>query len=255
MRLTDIVKEVWEAQTLNLFINHRRRAGGPAYELIEQRERPDRIIRVVGTDAPIGVEITRCVAGSDAAMTQQEIEFAERVKGALTRWAPGGHFHLLAGAFPDCSRAATERLVSTLDSRIRVAGSLAAFLKSLRDGCWRFADTVFHVTSEAADDHWSLSDNHLPRPRRWVAPAAEIDRLILDRVTDKANKARGYGWTGRLLLLVRNPYQVHRPASDVYAEAGRLLPGAFHEAWLVNHTEGALDSSPPEPRLVALWPQ
>jgi hypothetical protein len=251
-RLTDIVKEVWEDQTLALFMNHRRAAGGPNYEFVEQRERPDRVIRVVGTDDVIGVEITRCVAPADAAKTQQEIEFADSVKRELSRWAPGGHFHLLAGDFPDCDRAAIERLVSTLNSRIRAAGSLAAFLGSLGDGCWRYGGTTFHLTSETGDDHWSLSDNHLPRPRRRSAPASEIDRLLSDRITDKATKAAGYGWKGRLLLLVRNPYQVHRPSDGVLDAARRVLRATFHEAWLVNHREGALDISPPEPRLVSL---
>lgn len=252
-RLSDDVKGSWEDTTLAHFMNHRREAGGPDYEFVRSDERPDRVIRVVGSTEEIGVEITRCVVGKDAAAEQRTVALADALRRELSSWAEGGWVHLYGGDFPDCEKNAVERLVTALRDAIGARGSLRAFLASLDCGLWEHGDTVFHISSDADDARWEIADNHLPsRPGRRAASHDEIERLLLERIHDKATKAPHYGWSGPLILLVRNPYQVHRPGTRTVEKAGQLLRPTFREAWLVNATEGARDSSPPEPRLVPL---
>lgn len=252
-RISAAVNESWEDVTLALFIRHRREAGGPDYEFVRKYDRPDRVIRVVGSTEEIGVEITRCVVGKDAAAEKRTVALADALRRELSSWAEGGWVHLYGGDFPDCEKNAVERLVTALRDAIRATGSLHSFLASLDRGLWEHEDTVFHISSDPDDARWEIADNHLPsRPGRRTASPDEIERLLLERIHDKATKARHYGWSGPLILLVRNPYQVHRPDARTVEEAGQLLRPTFREAWLVNATEGVRDRSPPEPRLVPL---
>lgn len=254
-RLSDDVKENWEDETLALFMNHRRETGGPNYEFVRRRERPDRVIRVVGSTEEIGVEITRCVAGGDAAAEQRIVTLAEALRREPSAWERGGWIHLLGGDFPDCGEEAVDRLVVALHNAVAARGSLSSFCDSLDDGGWEHERTRFLISSDPDEERWHVMENHLSaRPGRRAVCPTEIDRMLLDRVRDKARKAPSYGWTGPLVLLVRNPYRVHSPDARAVEEAERLLRPVFREAWLVNHVEGALDISPPDPRLVPLVP-
>lgn len=252
-RLSDDVKENWEDVTLALFMNHRREAGGPEYELVGRRERPDRVIRVVGSAEEIGVEITRCVVEEDAAAEQRITVLADALRRELTTWAPGGRVHLCGGTFPDCGKTAVGRLVAALHTAIRSMGSFSLFCGSPNGSIWQHEGTAFLIAPDPEGDRWSLADNHLRgRPGRRRIPGGELNKLILTRVEAKARKCPDYQWAGPLILLVRNPYQVHHPDARTLAIARPLLQSAFHEAWLVNHTEGVLDGAPPRPRIVDL---
>ena len=85
-----------------------------------------------------------------------------------------------------------------------------------------------------------------------TASSADIDRLLRERVDDKVEKARGFHFEGPLFLIVRNPYGAWAPAPETMSAVASACAGVFAEAWLVNHREGALDASPPEPRLVQI---
>lgn len=249
----DAVKQAWEDKTLDLFMWFRREAGGPDYELVERRDGPDRIIRVVGTDAPIGVEITRCVVGVDAAVEQRIIAMAEALRGVLRRWARGGRVVLLMGTYPDTSREGVSRLVCALESAISAAGGLAPFVESLTAGRWRFENTVFEFSDVGAKEEWRLWNNHLSGSPTGSVDPHLLEQLLLERVADKRTKVPTYERLGRLILLVRNPYSAWRPSAAALAEAAAEIGPFVDEAWIVNHREGAIDLSPPEPRLVCFW--
>lgn len=252
-RLCDDVKENWEDATLALFMRHRRDAGGPDYRLVRRRERPDRVIEIVGSGEEIGVEITRCVLGADAAADQRIVALADALRRELSTWEPGGRVHLCGGDFPDCGKRAVARLVAALHAAILSVGALAPFCDSLDHGIWQHEGTTFLIEPDPDSEGWSLADNHLRgRPGRRLIQADDLDRLILERVESKVRKSPDYPWKGPLVLLVRNPYQAHDPDADMLAAARLLLRTTFREAWLVNHTEGVLDLSPPRPWLVDL---
>ncbi len=251
-RLDDDLKSHWEDQTLGIFAWFRRDSGGPDYELVERGERPDRRIREKGEEEVIGVEITRIVVGRDAGQRRFSYYFSDEMSVVLSQYAKGGHVYLYSGAYPDLSRKGRDRLCERLKSEIDAADGIGPFVDGLRSGMWTFERTVFHIDKVGEREGWAFHNNAVQPTWSSDLPQDELDSVLLDRLRDKAGKAPSYEWEGRLALLVRNPYQPYCPSPATLKAAEELMEGAFDEAWLVNHKEGTVDLSPPEPRLVQL---
>lgn len=249
-RLTDEIKETWENQTLCHFMSARREAGGPHYAFVRIQERPDRVIRIQGTEGEIGVEVTRVTVGEDAKAHLRDIFRAAALRDLLLTQARGGWLHLSGGSTPDSSPDAIASLIEALRDQISRGGGLRVWVAGLERGEWEHHGTVWSFSKLGERAGWRFASNHVPRPARSVLDAIELDNLILERAADKARKVVSYRWRGPLLVLIRNPYQRHQPSPGARSAIAEMFEGP--ECWLVNHTEGTLDAAPPEPRVVRL---
>jgi hypothetical protein len=255
-RLSDHIKSTYEDETLALFMNFLREDGGPDYEYVGRGERPDRRIRVAGSSALVGVEITRVVEGADAAIRSLTYHLGHMLVSVLGAEEPGGYVELHAGDFPDVSREGIAALRSALETAINCAGGVRNFIKGLKGGFWDYEPSASRVTRFYFNlidrDGWKTGANAVRPPMRPVLPEGALKASLLGRLRDKAAKAPGYEWEGRLMLLVRNTYQPFHPGADVVAEACAIVGTAFDEVWLVNYREGVRDACPPSPRMVGL---
>lgn len=252
-RVSDLVKMKLEDETLVHFRNALVRRGMPALDLVEYRERPDRTVRFVGSPDLVGVEVTRMVQADDAESLTRECYLSRTLSDVLSKHSRGGLGMIFGGRFPDASPAALQRLTLSLDRAVRDVGGIGNLAMWGRGGYWKHEGTVYHF--EVSDDEgWRFLNNGVRAPRRETVPAHELDEMLLARLEDKCPDVASFEWDGRLVLLVRNPYQPHVPAHATLVKAADLCEPVVDEAWLVNHRESALDLSPPEPVLVRLWP-
>lgn len=263
----DGVREVWEDQTLGLFMNFRRQQGGPDYEFVRNGERPDRVIRERPAGPEVGVEITRAVEEDDARLGKAAFILGHSMNEVLAPYFKGGRAWLYAGDFPDLSPAAIENLCTSLSEALRRAGSLAAFNAGLRGGSWRYRTieiaggplasarptSYWRFDPNADAEHWSFTSNGIAQPQRAALPPERLLELLLERLRDKCKKRPGYEWSGPLILLVRNPYSSYMPgASARVAIAAALAGEPFAEVWLVNYGQGTLEVAPPQETIIRL---
>lgn len=261
------VREVWEDETLGLFLNLRRRQGGPEYEFIRRGERPDRVIRERPAGPEVGVEITRAVEEDDARLGKAAYILGHSMNEVLAPYCRGGRAWLYAGNFPDLAPAAIENLCISLTGALQRAGSLAAFNAGLHGGSWRYQTielaggppasarptSYWRFDPDPDSEHWSFKSNGITQPQRATLPPDRFLELLLGRLNDKRGKGATYAWSGSLLLLVRNPYQVYVPATDAAARITEVLAGSrFAEVWLVNDRQGTWELAPPPEALVRL---
>lgn len=256
------VREVWEDETLGLFMYLRRQQGGPEYEFMRRGERPDRVIRKRPAGPEVGVEITRAVEEDDARLGKAAYNLGHSMNEVLAPYCRGGKAWLYAGDFPDLAPAAIENLCISLTGALQRAGSLAAFNAGLRGGPWRYQTielaggppasarptSYWRFDPNPDAEHWSFTSNGISQPQRATLPPERLLALLLDRLHDKCKKGLTYAWNGPLFLLVRNPYNSYAPDAAARAAVTSLLAGGpFAEVWLVNYRQGTQELPlPPE---------
>jgi hypothetical protein len=97
--------------------------------------------------------------------------------------------------------------------------------------------------------------DHSPLYQETDRPLTEIESAVLDRIKNKATKAKGYSTEYPLWLAIRNPSheQIGRLSDACLAEARRLNEGRFARIVLFNDPEHVLDASPPPPHCVEIF--
>lgn len=247
------IREVWEDETLALFVNFRRIQGGPEYELVERRERPDRVIREKSGGPDIGVEVTRAVEPDDARQGKAAYLLGHAMEEALVPWCPGGRCELYAGDFPALDPASIASLAAKLAGDLRSAGGVSLLNASLRGGSWRFGNSYWRFDPSPNADGWKFHSNGVMQPQQAELAPARFLELLHERLRDKCGKGLGYPWAGPLFLLVRNPYREYLPTPAASREIAAALTGApYREVWLVNYRQGTREVAPPPTTIVRL---
>lgn len=263
------IRETWEDQTLALFINLGPQGQSvPEYDLVRRGERPDRVIRRLGSKREVGVEITRAVEEDDARQGAAVYRLGYALHEVLTPYCRGGEAYLYARDFPSLDPSAIDALALHLGGDLRRAGSLALLGAGLQGRSWEHREgsplvspgarrstraSYWRFDPNPAADQWRFSSNGISQPQQAEVAPERFLELLLERLVDKCAKAKGYGWRGPLLLLVRNPYQSYVPAPGAAAAiAGALADSPFDEVWLVTYRQGTLEVAPPPDTILRL---
>ena len=247
------LRELWEDETLALFINSRRIQGGPNYEFVEQRERPDRVIRSRGVEFDIGVEITRAVETDDARLGKAAFLLGHAMQEAFKPWCSGGRCELYAGDFPPLDPASIANLATSLSGALHRAGGVSQLNASLGGKPWRFGASYWYFDPDPSADGWKFHSNGVVQKQQAELAPGRFLELLCERLRDKCKKGISYPWTGPLFLLVRNPYRTYVPTPVASGEIAEALAGSpYREVWLVNYRQGALEAAPPPTTIVRL---
>lgn len=247
------IREVWEDETLALFVNFRRQQGGPVFEIVERRERPDRVIREQNDKSLIGVEITWAVEPDDARLGKAAYLLGNAMLEALLRWCPGGTCELYSGEFPALDPPSIERLAAKLAEDLRSAGGVAELTASLRSGIWRFESSHWCFYPDPTAQSWKFRSNGVVQPQQAQLSPERFLVLLDERLRAKCLKGIGYEWTDPLFLLVRNPYLEYVPSVEAVRAIATALAGSpYSEVWLVNYRQGARELAPPPTTIIRL---
>lgn len=261
-----------ERRSVEAYLMRRRRDGtldwsGRREHLVEG-ERPDFVV-TRSNGLQIGVEVTEAINAPASMAAGYDDEFSVAMREILNSHGGGGFVSMQTGSRPPIEdRVVRRALVEQLTRDIAASGGLQKFIGGLRLGRWEFS------WSEAGEDggrrgrkfvgfefaplpdepRWRLVGGLVAVLNRPTLDHQQVDRLVRERVRDKASKASEYvTHPGGLHVLVVNPFELLVPSKALHdTAADAIRASSVTEVWLLNHDPVVLELEPPEPFIVRL---